>query len=125
MNDDDIEVKFTVEPPQPPKKKWAGKGGARKGAGRKPGSKSIVTVKGLLEELTAKTGQTYEEVLIEDFLDARDKHDQSLMVKYHHLILNKVMNSLNKIEVVDHGASVEAKQAAFTAALEKILTSKE
>jgi hypothetical protein len=41
-------------------------------------------------------------------------------MKYHNLILNKVMNSLAKIEVTDSQDAVEAKQLAFAEALAKL-----
>ena len=39
------------------------------------------------------------------------------MIKYHNLILNKVMATLNHVEVTDTSEAVAAKQAAFTEAL--------
>jgi hypothetical protein len=39
------------------------------------------------------------------------------MLKYHNLILNRVMHNLNKIEVTDSSEAVEAKQTAFAQAL--------
>lgn len=102
-------------------KKTAGHGGARKGAGRKPGSRDQITIKSLLETLDQKTGgRNYEELLVEDFLQARNNNDTQLMLKYHNLILNKVMNSLAKIEVTDSKDAIAAKQAAFAEALAKL-----
>jgi len=98
-----------------------GHGGARKGAGRPKGSRDQVSVKALLETLDAKTGgRDYEELLVEDFLQARNYGDTQLTLKYHNLILNKVMNSLAKIEVTDSKDAIEAKQAAFAEALAKL-----
>jgi len=102
-------------------KKKNGHGGARKGAGRKPGSRDQVTIRGLLETLDKKTGgQDYEELLIEDFLEARNRGDTQLTMKYHNLILNKVMSSLAKIEVSDSQDTIEAKQRAFADALARL-----
>ena len=96
-------------------------GGARPGAGRKPGSKNQITVEGLLGQVyTQSKGQDYEELLIKDFLEARDSHNKELLLKYHNLILNKVMNSLAKVEVTDSADAVEAKKAAFAEALAKL-----
>lgn len=103
------------------KAKKKGPGGARPGAGRKPGSKSHITIEGLLNQVTKQTkGQDYEALLVEDFLSARDSHDKQLLLKYHNLILNKVMNSLAKIEVTDSADAVEAKKLAFAEALAKL-----
>lgn len=97
------------------------KGGARPGAGRKPGSKSHITIEGLLDQVTKQAnGQDYEAILVADFLEARDSHDKQLLLKYHNLILNKVMNSLAKIEVTDSADAVEAKKLAFADALAKL-----
>lgn len=98
-----------------------GRGGGRKGAGRPKGSKSHITIEGLLAQVEAQAnGQDYEAILVEDFLSARNGHDKALLLKYHNLILNKVMNSLAKIEVTDSQDSVEAKKLAFAEALSKL-----
>jgi len=103
------------------KEKKKGPGGARPGAGRKPGSKSHITIEGLLNQVqTQSKGQDYEALLVQDFLAARDSHDKQLLLKYHNLILNKVMNSLAKIEVTDSADAVEAKKLAFAEALSKL-----
>lgn len=97
------------------------RGGARPNSGRPKGSRDQITIRGLLETLDQKSGgRNYEELLVEDFLDARNNNDTQLMLKYHNLILNKVMNSLAKIEVTDSSDAVEAKRAAFADALAKL-----
>ena len=102
-------------------KNTSGHGGARKGAGRPKGSKDQVSIKSLLETLDVKTGgRDYEELLVEDFLQARSYGDTQLTLKYHNLILNKVMSSLAKVEVTDSKDAIEAKQAAFAEALAKL-----
>jgi len=104
---------------QPEKKpgKW---GGARANAGRKPGSKNHISVEDLLASLTARSGgQRYEDLLVDDFLTARNEGNRETVIKYHNLILNKVMNTLAKIEVEDSADAVAAKQAAFAEALRK------
>jgi hypothetical protein len=103
-------------------KKTNGHGGVRKGAGRPKGSRDQVSIRNLLETLDVKTGgRDYEELLVEDFLQARNNSDTQLTLKYHNLILNKVMNSLAKIEVTDSKDAIEAKQAAFAEALAKLV----
>ena len=98
-----------------------GRGGARKGAGRPKGSVHQITVEGLLQSVKDRAnGQDYEELLIEDFLKARTQGDSQLTIKYHNLILNKVMNTLAKIEVTDSQDQLEAKQQAFSEALAKL-----
>jgi hypothetical protein len=103
-------------------KKSTGHGGHRKGAGRPKGSRDQVSIKNLLEALDKHTGgQDYEELLVQDFLQARNNSDTNLTLKYHNLILNKVMSSLAKIEVTDSKDAIEAKQAAFAEALAKLV----
>jgi hypothetical protein len=101
-------------------------GGARPGAGRPKGGKNLITIGGLLDQVTMQTkGKDYEELLIQDFLEARDSHNKELLLKYHNLILNKVMNSLAKVEVTDSADAVEAKKLAFAEALAKLTGVKE
>jgi hypothetical protein len=101
--------------------KKSNRGGVRPGAGRPKGSKDQVSIKSLLETLDKKTGgKDYEELLVEDFLQARNYGDTQLTLKYHNLILNKVMNSLAKIEVTDSKDAIEMKQQAFAEALAKL-----
>lgn len=98
-----------------------GRGGVRPGAGRPKGSTEYVTIEGLLTSIKTQTkGKNYEEILVEDFLQARNRGDSQLTVKYHNLILNKVMNTLARIEVTDSADAVEAKQLAFSEALAKL-----
>jgi hypothetical protein len=96
-------------------------GGARPGAGRKKGQAAQITIDGLLQQVTKQTkGSNYEALLVADFLEARDSHDKQLLLKYHNLILNKVMSSLAKIEVSDNADAIESKKAAFADALAKL-----
>jgi hypothetical protein len=97
-------------------------GGARPGAGRKRGSIDRVTINGLLETLEHKTNnRPYEELLIEDFLDARNRKDSLLVLKYHTLFMSKLMNNLTKVEFNDTTHSLEAKHLAFQEALDKLI----
>jgi hypothetical protein len=103
---------------QTKKRNW---GGARKGAGRPKGSTDKVTINGLLEALARKTQKReYEDILIEDFLQARKNNDSHLVLKYHTLILGKVMSQLSKVEIVSNEDTIAAKQAAFAEALAKL-----
>lgn len=115
---EDIEKIIASRPLSPPKKP---RGGKREGAGRPAASRDQITIKNLLEELHKQTGgKDYESLLVQDFLSARDRNDTQLMIKYHQLILNKVMTTMAKIEVTDSKENIEAKQAAFAAALARL-----
>ena len=103
------------------KPKISSRGGARPGAGRKPGSRDNVTIKHLLEVLDQRSGgRSYEELLVEDFLQARQT-DASLAMKYHHLIGNKLLATLNTMEVTDSADAVATRAAAFAAALSAVV----
>jgi hypothetical protein len=93
---------ISIEPEEEGRKKASSRGGYRAGAGRKKGSRDQVSIRSLLETLDKQTGgRDYEELLVEDFLASRNEGDKQTTLKYHNLILNKVMNSLAKIEVTD------------------------
>ena len=95
-----------------------GRGGARPGAGRPKGSKAMVTVAGIIEALETKTnGQTYEDILIEDFVQARLSGDTNLTHKYHLLLSNKFIANLNDIVVEDRSDAVDGKRSAFIEAI--------
>jgi hypothetical protein len=97
------------------------RGGPRAGSGRPKGSVSHITIEGLLQTVRDKSnGGNYEEILIDDFLKARLAGDTHLTLKYHNLILNKVMNNLAKIEITEPQDAIEAKQQIFADALAKL-----
>ena len=74
-----------------------------------------------METIDAQTGgRDYEELLVEDFIRSRNEGDRQTTLKYHNLILNKVMSTLAKIEVTDSEDAIAAKKAAFAAALSKL-----
>jgi len=101
--------------------KISSRGGARAGAGRPKGSRERVTVQSLLETLDQKTGGlSYEDLLIEDFLQARQGNDNQLTLKYHTLIANKLISSLATVEVTDSEDAITAKQIAFAQAIAQI-----
>ena len=97
-------------------------GGYRPNAGRPKGSTSKISASSLLAQIELdNSGLSYEELLVNDFMTARASGDANLILKYHSMILNKVMSSLSTIEVEDTANSIEAKQIAFMAALNKLV----
>ena len=102
------------------KQKISSRGGARKGAGRPKGTGNKLTTAGLLDQIHAHSNEEYEELLVKDFLQARANNDTQLVIKYHNLILNKVMATKSHVEVENTGSAVEAKQLAFAEALSKL-----
>jgi len=96
------------------------RGGARPGAGRPRGARNRITVQDLLEAIDHTAGQSYESLLIQDFLSARAGNDNHLTHKYHTLISNKILSTLATVEVQDTTAAVAQKQAAFQEAMAQI-----
>lgn len=96
------------------------RGGARKGAGRPKGTRNRITVQDLLEAIDHSAGQPYESLLVQDFLAARQGNDNHLTHKYHTLISNKILSTLNTVEVQDTTDAVAQKQAAFAEAIAQI-----
>lgn len=110
-----MEQKITVKKPK------TTHGGKRPGAGRPNNVGEMITVKGLLAELRKKTNQDYEEILVQDFMNARSSNDRALTMKYHQLILARVMNNLNRVEIVDNGEQLKQKEQAFVQALQQMI----
>lgn len=99
-----------------------GRGGVRTGAGRPKGSKDRVTISGILDALDNRTGgQTYEDILIEDFLNSRLNGDTQLTHKYHTLLSNKFVANLNEINIEDNTSLIEGKQTAFIEAIKSVI----
>lgn len=103
-----------------PKVKTGRKGGRREGSGRKKGSTNLISATMLLDSIKATSKKEYCDILAEDFEHARKYPDPNLLAKYHQLILSKVMTTLAHVEVTDSQANIDAKRAAFAAALEKM-----
>lgn len=98
------------------------RGGAREGAGRPPGSKNKVnkaTIQTVIDKLYDRTGQCYEDLLLEDFLRARVSNE-ALAHKYHSLLANKLMPDLNSIEVDATDDLISAKAEIFAAAVAQL-----
>lgn len=97
-------------------------GGARPGAGRPAGSKSklnLAKAQTLVDLMYDRTGKVYEEILFEDFMNARE-NDRNLTHKYHALLANKLMPDLNHIEINDNTENIDAKEKAFSDALQAL-----
>jgi hypothetical protein len=115
---DNEEVK---QPKLKGRQKHPNHGGKREGSGRRAGSKDKLTIAGILDQIEKQSkGTNYEEILVADFLDARTRKDTTLMMKYHQLILQKVLINQSRIEVVESPDVVEAKRQAFVDALARL-----
>ena len=92
-------------------------GGAREGAGRPRGTTNRVTAKELLEAAQLITGQPFVVSLMEGYRDSLVLEDNRTRLTYEKMILDKVATTLVEAEVTDSQENIDAKQAAFTAAL--------
>ena len=108
------------KPTKPAKAKVSSRGGARAGAGRPKGTRNKVTVQDLLLAIETQTGSGYEELLVRDFMAARQGNDNHLVHKYHNLISGKILSTLATVEVTDSEDAILAKQVAFAAAIAQI-----
>ena len=96
------------------------RGGKRAGAGRPVGSRSTITLDGLLGEVERQFGKPYHEVLIEDFRKANGGNDHNLTMKYHNMLVNKLYATLSKVEVSEDTDQVDMKRNAFVDALKTL-----
>jgi len=86
-------------------KKSNGHGGLREGSGRKPGSTQKLSALEILKAIeSTANGVPYEVLLANDFLAARFSDDKHLIVKYHQLILSKVV--ADKVDITSNGQSL-------------------
>ena len=92
-------------------------GGAREGAGRPRGTTNRVTAKELLEAAQLITGQPFVVSLMEGYRDSLLDDDNRTRIVYEKMILDKVATTLVEAEVTDSQENINAKQAAFTAAM--------
>jgi hypothetical protein len=103
------------------KKNSNGHGGARPGAGRKKGQVDKISINSLLGSIENNSGESYVELLAQDFVHAR-ANDRHLAQKYHHLILSKVAPTLTQVENVESEDSTAQKAEAFAEALRALTT---
>lgn len=94
-----------------------GRGGARPGAGRKPGSTALITAKTLLETIEDQAGRSFGELLTEGYLKSVNNNNDKLRLEYERMIIAKVVSDKVSVDVTEGEDAVAAKSAAFAAAL--------
>lgn len=99
------------------KKNARGWGGARSGAGRKPGSGNKIQFQTILNEIERATGRSYAEQLAENYAGAINRSDWSKVENYDRAFLNKVVADKLEVESSATEDAVTAKAEAFAAAL--------
>jgi hypothetical protein len=95
----------------------SGWGGARPGAGRKPGRTDRLTARALLAECERVTGRPFAETLVEGYHETILNGDWRNRVVYEKMILDKVSTTMIEAEVTDPNDTVEQRREAFRQAL--------
>jgi hypothetical protein len=103
-------------------KKSNGHGGARPGAGRKPGSGNKIRLEDLLSEIEHQAGMSYAERLATNYVGAITRADWSKVSDYDRAFLNKVVADKQEVEMVESEDNLAAKKLAFQQALAAITT---
>jgi len=101
-------------------KKAPTRGGARPGGGRPKGSTTKITVESLITSIELAAGQTYGEVLANNYVGAIQRSDWNGVRDYDKAFMNKLIAEKVEIDVNSTEDVVATKQAAFTAALAKL-----
>ena len=96
-------------------------GGARAGAGRPKGGTNRLTAKEILETAESMLGKPFVVSLMEGYIDTINSGDTRNRVTYEKIILDKTATTIIEAEITDSKDAIEAKQAAFTEALAKLV----
>ena len=96
------------------KKAW---GGARPGAGRPKGSTDKITAKHILDTAERIIGKPLIESVMEGYRDTILDGDRRHRTIYEKMLVDKVATTLFDVEVTEDADLLEAKRAAFAAAM--------
>lgn len=93
--------------------KKSSRGGPRPNSGRPKGTTNKLSGSAILEEIERQSqGQSYETILVNDFLQARYGDDKQLVIKYHQMILNKVI--ADKVDITSNGQTIAPPILTFS-----------
>ena len=104
----------------PYSKKSPTRGGYRPGGGRPKGSTTKITVESLIANIELAAGQTYGEVLANNYVGAIARSDWNGVRDYDKAFMNKLISDKVEVDINSSEDVVATKQAAFTAALAKL-----
>lgn len=110
----------TTKKRAPYAKKAPTRGGARPGGGRPKGSTTKVTLDDLMKNIELASGQTYGELLAQNYVSAISRSDWNGVRDYDKAFMNKLVADKQEVSVTDSTDAVAQKQAAFAEALAKI-----
>lgn len=105
---------------KPVRKKISSRGGARPNSGRKKGSTTKVTLDDLMKNIELAAGQTYGEILANNYVGAISRSDWQGVRDYDKAFMNKLISDKVAVDVTSSEDVVATKQAAFSAALAKL-----
>lgn len=97
-------------------------GGARPGAGRKPGSTNKLSGQAILESIEKTVGIPYADQLAANYLDTIINNDTALRHQYDKLFLSKVVADKVEVDLTSTEDLVAVKAQAFADALAAIQT---
>ena len=98
------------------------RGGVRAGAGRKKGSSPRYTIEDLMQTFEAKSGVSFSEQVMTNYLNAVYREDWTGVRDYDKMLLAKMVADKTEIEVTESDDAVTAKALAFQEALAKLVS---
>jgi len=101
----------------PYKIKAPSRGGARAGAGRKPGSSPRYTLEELVNHVEHHAGMSFAERVAINYVDAINRNDWNGVRDYDRILLGKMVADKQEVEVTNTQDTVEAKAQAFADAM--------
>ena len=104
----------------PYSKKSPTRGGARPGGGRPKGSTTKITVESLIANIELAAGQSYGEVLANNYVGAISRSDWNGVRDYDKAFMNKLISDKVAVDVNSSEDVIATKTAAFSAALAKL-----
>lgn len=103
-------------------KSW---GGARPGAGRPRGTTDKITARLILETAEQVIGKPLLVSILEGYRDTLLDGDRRNRTVYEKMLIDKVSTTLLDVEVTEDESAVEAKRAAFAAAIAEAMKPRE
>lgn len=97
-----------------------GRGGARPGSGRKPGTTNKISAQAIIDSLEHHLGVSYADQLALNYLDALAHHDRTLRASYDRLFLGKIVADKIEVDTNETADSIAAKRQAFAEAIAQI-----
>lgn len=116
----EIKTDQTVKKRAPYAKKSPTRGGARPGGGRPKGSVTKITVDTLMANIELAAGQSYAEVLANNYVGAIARSDWNGVRDYDKAFMNKLISDKVEVDVLNSEDIIATKQAAFAAALARL-----